>query len=179
MIAVFWISFCAWVALAAWIAGRERKLGGRISRREDRGSAAALALAALATLFFLFTLSPVSSINPFGIVLIWAGIILRFLSVKALGKNFKTVVTVQDEHPLIKTGIYRYLRHPSYTGSWMTLTGIAVALGNPIGIAIAAVLPLAAYLWRIRVEEAALTKQFGNEYENYIKKTYALVPFVW
>src|SRR4051812_44421567 len=57
-----------------------------------------------------------------GIILLLAGISLRVWSINILGKNFTAAVKVTKEHELIKTGPYRYVRHPSYLGALIAIT---------------------------------------------------------
>ncbi len=120
--------------------------------------------------FFLFTL---------GITLIWAGILFRFWSIQTLGKYFRTVVLIHDDHELVTSGPYRYIRNPSYTGSIISVLGMGLALGNWAGLFSLLLAVCIGYSWRIHVEEAALKKNFGVAYEEYMKKTWSLIVFVW
>jgi protein-S-isoprenylcysteine O-methyltransferase Ste14 len=108
-----------------------------------------------------------------------AGIGFRVWAIFTLGRFFKFVVVIQEDHQVVTRGPYRYLRHPSYTGGLVALLGIGVALGNWLSILAALVIPLAAILARIRVEENRLTAALGDDYRNYAARTRRLIPGVW
>jgi protein-S-isoprenylcysteine O-methyltransferase Ste14 len=80
---------------------------------------------------------------------------------------------------LITGGPYTYLRNPSYTGALITLVGFGFGAGNWLSIIILLAAGLAVYTRRIAVEEQALREQFGKTYEDYRKRTWALIPFIW
>lgn len=114
-----------------------------------------------------------------GIVLVWSGMLLRFWSIQTLGKYFRTLVHIHEDHQLITKGPYKYLRNPSYTGSITSVLGIGIALGNWASITAVFIAVSVGYVWRIRVEEMALKERFGAAYEVYAEKTWSLIPFVW
>lgn len=114
-----------------------------------------------------------------GIAMMIAGMLLRAWAVHVLADHFTVEVTIQPGHRLIRRGPYRWLRHPSYTGSLMTFYGFALALGN-LGSLLVIVLPVtAAFFRRIRVEERVLSEAFPTQYAAYARQTKRLVPFVW
>ena len=57
--------------------------------------------------------------------------------------------------------------------------GYGVAVQNWLSLLIAVVLPFMALAYRMRIEERALTASMGTAYEEYMRKTRRLVPFVW
>jgi hypothetical protein len=83
------------------------------------------------------------------------------------GRAFRTTVEV---------GPYRWVRHPSYTGTLVISTGVGLTLENWLSLAIMLLLPLAAMLRRISVEETALTEVLGQPYQARTKR---LVPGLW
>ncbi|MFZ1154009.1 MAG: isoprenylcysteine carboxylmethyltransferase family protein [Solirubrobacteraceae bacterium] len=111
-----------------------------------------------------------------GLTLWWSGVAFRLWSVRTLGHFFKMAVVVQDDHRVIDSGPYRWLRHPSYTGALLTNTGIGFALGDLASVAVMLFLPLIAFLIRIRVEERLLLRELGEEYAAYSQRTARLVP---
>ena len=78
---------------------------------------------------------------------------------------------------MIRTGPYAWVRHPIYTGILVGLLGSVMVVRevtSPLGVLVM----LAAYLRKIRMEEAVLVKAFGDEYGAYRREVKALVPFV-
>lgn len=114
-----------------------------------------------------------------GLGIIWTGIILRFAAVVSLGKFFTVDVTIRKGHRLKTNGLYKLLRHPSYSASLLSFIGFGFALNNLISLLIITIAILAVFIVRIRIEEKVLSQQFGAEYAEYKKHTYALIPFVY
>ncbi|OPX43522.1 isoprenylcysteine carboxyl methyltransferase (ICMT) family protein [Ruminiclostridium hungatei] len=115
-----------------------------------------------------------------GIVCIVAGIIVRCTAVGTLKHAFTLSVQTTDSQHLIQTGLYGIVRNPAYTGSIISLLGVACAYGHILGIIGVFVICLICYGVRIHVEEKALTTQFQEEFEQYCKHTkYRLIPGVY
>lgn len=119
------------------------------------------------------------TVNILGIVIAWTGIIIRLQAKRRLGKFFTGRVTVFQDHQLIEDGLYRYVRHPAYLGASMFYLGLPLIVGNLVGLLVLAGLSLAAYLYRIKIEEDALVAAFGDSYRQYQQRTARLIPFVW
>jgi protein-S-isoprenylcysteine O-methyltransferase Ste14 len=95
-----------------------------------------------------------------------------------LGKYWSGIITLKVGHRLIRTGPYRYLRHPLYTGFLSAILGSAIAAGTGdaiIGFAIA----FASYLIKMQREESLLTREFGEEYRQFKRESAALVPHIY
>jgi protein-S-isoprenylcysteine O-methyltransferase Ste14 len=114
-----------------------------------------------------------------GLVIIACGVILRFISVKQLGKHFTVDVTIRKDHELYRGGFYKYLRHPSYSASLISFIGFGVTLNNWLSLIVVFSLPFIAFLYRMKVEEKVLIHQFGDQYLEHIKKTKRLIPFLY
>jgi len=114
-----------------------------------------------------------------GGILIWAGMLLRVWAIWTLGRFFKTKVVIQGDHNLIRSGPYRYLRNPSYTGILVTSVGFGLGIGNWLSTALLLTAALVGLGRRIGIEEAALAARFGKDYEAYRRGTWTLIPFVW
>jgi protein-S-isoprenylcysteine O-methyltransferase Ste14 len=120
---------------------------------------------------------PSDTLEVIGIVLVAAGLLFSVWARIALGGNWSGTVTLKEGHALVRSGPYRLLRHPIYTGLLVALAGSAIALGQWRGWL--AVLIAAAALWRkLRIEERWLLESFGAEYAAYHASTWALIPFV-
>ena len=96
-----------------------------------------------------------------------------------LGRFFQLVLVVQEQHAVVRSGPYRLLRHPSYAGLVLTCTGLGIALGRWESLAFLSVLPTAAVVHRITVEERMLVAGVGDEYAQYRRGTWRLLPGVW
>lgn len=114
-----------------------------------------------------------------GIVLMWIGFVYRQWSVATLGSLFRTTVFVQDDHRLITHGVYGSIRHPSYTGLMLTVLGDGLIMGNWLSLVACVGVMLLALGWRMHVEEQAMRNRFGGEYDNYVERSWAIIPFVW
>lgn len=112
-----------------------------------------------------------------GTVIVAAGLAFAIWARVFLGRNWSGTVTLKDGHELIRSGPYRWVRHPIYTGLLFAFLGSAIALGQWRGLL--AVLIVFVALWRkLRMEERWLGEIFGDEYARYRREVAALVPFL-
>lgn len=114
-----------------------------------------------------------------GVVLIVLGAGLRHWAITTLGRFFTLDVRVSEDHQVIDTGPYRWVRHPSYTGALLSFSGIGAALGNWLSLAALVLLPTIGFVWRIGVEEQALNAQLGDAYHRYAAAHRRLIPGLW
>jgi protein-S-isoprenylcysteine O-methyltransferase Ste14 len=114
-----------------------------------------------------------------GLVILVAGLVLRGWSFKVLGQYFTHVVMVSSDQQVIASGPYRVLRHPSYTGVILAAIGIGLTTANWAGLAGLLLVTVAGLVWRIRIEERALTATLGERYLAYAAQRKRLVPLVW
>jgi protein-S-isoprenylcysteine O-methyltransferase Ste14 len=114
-----------------------------------------------------------------GLVMIWGGLAFRAWSIYTLGRFFKLTVVIQDDHRVIETGPYRVLRHPSYLGSIVAMTGVGFTEGDWVSVAIMLLGTLTAFVIRIRIEERTLLQELGSEYAAYSQRTARLLPGVY
>jgi protein-S-isoprenylcysteine O-methyltransferase Ste14 len=95
-----------------------------------------------------------------------------------LGEYWSARVTLKEDHKLIRTGPYAYVRHPIYTGMLLGMIGAALVVGEWRGL-VAVLLALGAHSRKAAREEALLTTEFGSEYLDYRRHTGALFPQFW
>jgi len=113
-----------------------------------------------------------------GLVLTLAAGGLVFGSVLNLGRQYSARVTLQPEHHLVTSGLYRFIRHPRYLGLLGMVLGFALVFNTWVGAAADLAL-LAGLLWRISDEKNLLRGEFGQEWEDYARRTKRLIPGIW
>jgi len=114
-----------------------------------------------------------------GLTLFAIGILLRWYSIVHLGRFFTVDVSIAGDHKLIDSGPYLLVRHPSYSGALLAFVGYGLCLRNWAAL-LSVVIPItAAFLWRIHVEERALTETLGDDYRRYASRTKRLIPFLY
>ena len=114
-----------------------------------------------------------------GLGLVAAGAAIRYLAVAELGDSFRTTVEVDDDQPVVSTGLYRLIRHPSYAGLLLIAAGFGLTSRTWPGLVVCAAFPLSAMLQRIHVEETELVEVIGDPYRAYRTRTKRLVPGLW
>jgi protein-S-isoprenylcysteine O-methyltransferase Ste14 len=114
-----------------------------------------------------------------GFILFVLGLIIRWVAIIYLGRFFTVNVAIAEDHQLITTGPYRYVRHPSYTGTLLIFLGFGLCMLNIFSVATIFLPISAAFIWRMHVEEAALKQAFDDRYQTYAAKTPRLIPLVY
>jgi protein-S-isoprenylcysteine O-methyltransferase Ste14 len=114
-----------------------------------------------------------------GLMFFLVGIGLRGWSFAALGRYSTYGIVVSPAQPVVATGPYRWLRHPSYTGGLLICSGAGLMSANWAGVAAMTLLPLAVIVWRIHLEEHALLTGLGERYRAYACDRKRLVPLIW
>ena len=114
-----------------------------------------------------------------GILLTGSGLVFRFLARSALGKQYSVHVATSERHELVTKGIYRLVRHPAYLGLLCLFLGIPLCEGSWAGLLVALFGGIPVVLYRISIEEKLLAEWFGEQYRDYEKQTYRLIPYIW
>ena len=96
-----------------------------------------------------------------------------------LGPNLTDTVVTRKTHTLVTHGPYRWVRHPSYTGSLLAFAGVGLLLSNYVSVVLITLPILAVFLHRMRVEEAALLQGLGDPYRAYMLRTTRLIPGIY
>jgi len=122
---------------------------------------------------------------PWGLAIYWAGTALTIAGLglttwarAALGANWSGTVSVKAGHQLVRTGPYRWIRHPMYGGVLVALLGTALAFGLAHDVA-GLLIAVLALTYKLRIEERWMARAFGNDYAAYRAATQALVPFLF
>jgi protein-S-isoprenylcysteine O-methyltransferase Ste14 len=119
------------------------------------------------------------SIPWVGLILMWCGIGLRFWSFQTLGQYFTFTVQTSEDQPVVSTGPYRVIRHPGYAAVLVSVVGLGLIFGNWASLAILTSAFATGLIYRIKVEEAALSRDLGGRYQAYANTRKRLIPFVW
>ena len=112
-----------------------------------------------------------------GLVMLATGLALAVWARRHLGRNWSGIVTVKQDHELIRSGPYGLARHPIYTGLLLAILGTAVAIGEWRGL-IAFALITAAFVLKFKTEERFMSETFGEQYARYRAEVRSLIPFV-
>ena len=115
-------------------------------------------------------------IGSLGLLFLVVGITIRWAAVYTLGKYFTGTVLIKTDHRLIRTGLYKHVRHPAYAGALLAHLGIGLSFSNWFTLGFSSIPYFVAALYRMRVEEDALADAFGSEYLNYAETSKRLIP---
>jgi protein-S-isoprenylcysteine O-methyltransferase Ste14 len=112
-----------------------------------------------------------------GVGLCLAGFALAFWARAHLGRNWGMPMSLRQDHELVTSGPYAYVRHPIYSGIMLAMIGSALAVGL-FWLALF-VLYFAYFLFSARAEERMMLAQFPQAYPAYRRRTKMLIPFVF
>jgi protein-S-isoprenylcysteine O-methyltransferase len=186
-----WVSGLGYAFMISEVAlAMLRRSRASSSRSADRGSLVLLWMVIVISITFAYSFAysaPRATMDPgvapslriVGLVVFLAGLALRWYAIIYLGRFFTVNVAIASDHRVIDTGPYRYIRHPSYTGALMAFLGLGLCLANWLSLACATLPTLCVFLWRIRVEEAALLGALGGKYREYMRVTRRLIPAIY
>jgi protein-S-isoprenylcysteine O-methyltransferase Ste14 len=186
MVVAFWAVFYVWIGAELWLGYRRRGLPSGATDRDSGSKAWVIgsvwsSVAVGIGLAFAFPDAAIQSgrtaVFIVGLILMLAGIALRWYAVWVLGASFTVDVATRPGQPVVESGPYRWIRHPSYTGGLLTLLGVLVCCCNLVSL-LALVFALGGYAYRIRIEEQALAADLGAPYRDYMRRTKRLIPFL-
>jgi protein-S-isoprenylcysteine O-methyltransferase Ste14 len=95
-----------------------------------------------------------------------------------LGRNWSARPGIKVDHKLIRTGPYRFVRNPIYTGILFGYAGTAIVIGE-FWAFVLILFVLAVLLGKIRAEEKFLLEEFGEAYVQYKKEVKGLIPCIF
>jgi protein-S-isoprenylcysteine O-methyltransferase Ste14 len=110
-------------------------------------------------------------VAPSSVMLVW-------MATRHLDKQWRFEAALSEDHKLITTGPYRWLRNPIYA----SMLGMLVATGFaktwwPLVVAGVIFFMIGTEI-RVRAEERLLAERFGDEFERYKARTPAYLPFL-
>jgi protein-S-isoprenylcysteine O-methyltransferase Ste14 len=103
------------------------------------------------------------------------GVAISIWARLALGSNWSGVVTLKEDHELIRQGPYRWVRHPIYTGILLSFAGTALIEGRLRGW-LGFAMVWATFYFKARREENFLRQEFGEGFEEHTRKTGMFLP---
>ncbi|HYL64816.1 MAG TPA: isoprenylcysteine carboxylmethyltransferase family protein [Candidatus Methylomirabilis sp.] len=181
-----WMNLCWAVFGVYWLASAfNRKV---TKKRETYFQRFGYTLPLVVAFYFLFRPEahyyPLLGVRfvPLGLSWEWVGVLITAAGVAVaiwarwhLGSNWSGVVTLKEGHELIRTGPYRAIRHPIYTGILIGLFGTMVTLGEVRGLIGLAVAWLSFYV-KARREESFLAQEFGPAFAEHRRNTGMFLP---
>ncbi len=162
----------------------------RSGERKDRGSLWLFNIAINASFFSAFWFAHLDTEGlsvrlgaawavPLGVVLFCIGAALRIWAMRTLGQWFTRDVRVSGDQPVVRAGPYALMRHPSYTALLIEVMGIGFTLRSTLSLLFLLVPTLAATIYRVHVEEAALLGSLGRPYSEYASSVKRFVPYLF
>ena len=169
------------------------KQSAKAARKEaaiqDRGSMAlliGLLWFGVASSFALAALLPAAALSwqrttlfGIGVSFILLGVALRWSAIRILGRYFTRDVAVSADQKVVQAGPYRYMRHPAYSGTFLTMLGVGLALTNWASLVALLLCVFAGHLYRVGIEEEALLQTIGQPYVEYMQHTKRFIPWVF
>jgi protein-S-isoprenylcysteine O-methyltransferase len=184
---VFWVAY-VWAFLPEWKVVQGGIEGAKRADSKDSGSIRVLLGGMWVSLLLAFPLAFVGAWSfpqrvrlpmfAVGVSLILLGSLLRRYCWRTLGQYFTGDVRARSDQPVIRTGPYSLVRHPSYTAGMMMFIGIGLGLGNWLSLALLTVAAIATYTYRVVVEERTLLDTIGEPYGIYMKERKRFIPYI-
>ena len=112
------------------------------------------------------------------LILYIIGFLIMHLVEAYMGKQFTVEVSIQEDHKLFTEVPFHYIRHPRYSGMIIFTLGLSLIFKSWIAL-ILFFLIILILLWRINDEEKQMHQEFGERWEEYSKKTWRLIPFIY
>jgi protein-S-isoprenylcysteine O-methyltransferase Ste14 len=121
---------------------------------------------------------PAPVLRVLALVFLVGGLALRWVAIVTLGRLFTVDVAVHSSHAVVRSGPYRLVRHPAYTGLLLAFLGLGVFFANWLSI-VALLVPIGlAVVNRVLKEERTLKEALGPEYTSYCARTKRFIPGV-
>lgn len=97
---------------------------------------------------------------------------------KSMGKNYSQEVIISKKQEIVKSGPYKYIRHPQYMAQLLSDLGAGLALASFIVLPVVLLIQIPLFILRAKLEEKLLTKRYTAEYNEYKQKTGFIFPFI-
>lgn len=127
---------------------------------------------------YIYGAEPMRWVQAIGILLELLGLWLALGARIQLG-YFSSAPEPDGARRLVRRGFYHYIRHPIYLGEFLVVFAWTLVLGAPIVAVISLIAAFIAGRRRIAEDEAKMRSRFGDEYDQYVRETDALIPSLW
>jgi protein-S-isoprenylcysteine O-methyltransferase Ste14 len=184
---VFWAVY-VWAFLPEWKVVQGGRDGVKDANSKDSGSLRVILAGMWAALLIAYPVAFVKAwafpqrwqmlLFVVGVLMIVLGSLLRRYCWRTLGEYFTGDVKARPDQPVITSGPYRWVRHPSYTAGMMMFIGIGLALGSWFSFALLTIATIATYAYRVAVEERVLLETIGEAYGSYMKQRKRFIPYI-
>jgi protein-S-isoprenylcysteine O-methyltransferase Ste14 len=114
-----------------------------------------------------------------GVICIPLGVALRWYAIRTLGRFYTRDVAVTTDQQVVQSGPYRFIRHPAYSGTFLTMLGVGLAMTNWASLAALLSCVFLGHFYRVKVEEDALIGAIGQPYIDYMRRTRRFIPLVF
>jgi protein-S-isoprenylcysteine O-methyltransferase Ste14 len=124
--------------------------------------------------WFVNPFSPAQLVSWILLILSIYVVVTGYTQLKHKGKpdsNF------ENTSVLVKSGIYKYIRHPLYLSIFLLGTGIVLKDPGKFQIILGIVNLIAVY-FTARIEENEMIAKFGDDYRSYMTETKMFIPFI-
>lgn len=117
--------------------------------------------------------------------LVWGcGIILgslffRWYAIQTLGNFFTADISIYKNHKIVEAGFYKIVRHPQYVFTIVTFLGLSVCCDAGFFRIFIFLFPALGLILKMVSEEKLLTISLGKKYENYKRRTYWIIPYIF
>ena len=186
---VFLLGIVAWYVIRYPFQRRAKKLGVARSAGGTRDRVL-LVIAALAQFLIpgIYALSHWPSFADYGFnpIQAWAGVLAIVASLalfrvthKQLGRMWSVTLEMRKEHKLVTDGLYTYVRHPMYSSFALFALAQFLLLQNwiagPVGLVGFGIL----FFLRVPREERVMIETFGDAYQDYMRRTARIIPWIY
>ncbi|HEV2018718.1 MAG TPA: isoprenylcysteine carboxylmethyltransferase family protein [Gemmatimonadaceae bacterium] len=184
---VFWAVY-VWAFFPEWKVVQSGRKGVKSADSKDSGSLKVILGGMWLALLLAYPLAFVKGwafpqtwqlpLFVVGVLMIVLGSLLRRYCWRTLGEYFTGDVKAKPNQPVIRSGPYRLVRHPSYTAGMIMFIGIGLALGSWVSFILLTIATIATYSYRVAVEERVLLETIGEPYGTYMKERKRFIPYI-
>jgi protein-S-isoprenylcysteine O-methyltransferase Ste14 len=114
-----------------------------------------------------------------GVIFMLLGVALRWYAIGKLGRYFTRDIAVSADQQVVQHGPYRWIRHPAYSGTFLTMLGVGLAMTNLASLISLLFCVFLGHFYRVSIEEKALIRTIGQPYIEYMRRTKRFIPRVF